>query len=207
MQAYGESYDDANCFWYADPASRPHNGLLPSPRLHLTDVDIPEGEWDASYGSIPVVPIPDCLVYVFVIDRYQTTPIAMHTHSPDLSSQALVAHTQLLLDSFERVVGRSLMPRTGNPQEEVGVLDLCISNQSLLHDTNVGHGWRVFFFFGCALKASRMFNLPDRVVLSHGTQEDPVLNYANALGLKLWEMDWERLTSTPSRKYVSTSAS
>lgn len=154
-----------------------------------------------------VVPKSDCLVYVFVIECHQTTPIAMHTHSPDLSSQALVAHTQLLLDSFERVVGRSLMPRTGNPQEEVGVLDLCISNQSLLHDTNVGHGWRVFFFFGCALKASRMFNLPDRVVLSHGTQEDPVLNYANALGLKLWEMDWERLTSTPSRKYVSTSAS
>lgn len=119
MQAYGESHVDARCFWYSDPASMPHNGLLPSPRVHLTDVDIPEGEWDASYDRDHcVVPISDCLVYVF--DCHQTTPIAMHTHSPDLSAPALVAHTQLLLDSFERVVGRSLMPRTGNPQEEVG---------------------------------------------------------------------------------------
>ena len=37
------------------------------------------------------------------------------------------------------------------------------------------------------------------VVVSHGTEADPVLNYGNAAALALWEMSWEELTSTPSR--------
>ncbi|WP_042166342.1 MEKHLA domain-containing protein [Paenibacillus gorillae] len=37
------------------------------------------------------------------------------------------------------------------------------------------------------------------VILSHGTEADPVLNYGNAAALQLWEITWEELTSTPSR--------
>lgn len=37
------------------------------------------------------------------------------------------------------------------------------------------------------------------VVLSHGTEEDPVLNYGNRIARQLWEMDWDQFTSTPSR--------
>lgn len=37
------------------------------------------------------------------------------------------------------------------------------------------------------------------VVVSHGTEADPVLNYGNAAALALWEMTWEELTRTPSR--------
>lgn len=37
------------------------------------------------------------------------------------------------------------------------------------------------------------------VVVSHGTQADPVLNYGNRVALRLWEMDWDELTGTPSR--------
>ncbi|HXJ42448.1 MAG TPA: MEKHLA domain-containing protein [Bryobacteraceae bacterium] len=37
------------------------------------------------------------------------------------------------------------------------------------------------------------------VVVSHGTEADPVLNYGNAAALRLWEMSWEELTRTPSR--------
>ncbi len=37
------------------------------------------------------------------------------------------------------------------------------------------------------------------VVLSHGIQDDPVLNYGNRAALDLWEMTWEEFTSTPSR--------
>jgi hypothetical protein len=36
-------------------------------------------------------------------------------------------------------------------------------------------------------------------VLSHGTEVDPILNYGNRSALKLWEMDWEEFTRTPSR--------
>jgi len=37
------------------------------------------------------------------------------------------------------------------------------------------------------------------VVVSHGTEADPVLNYGNQKALALWEMTWEELTRTPSR--------
>jgi hypothetical protein len=37
------------------------------------------------------------------------------------------------------------------------------------------------------------------VVVSHGTEADPILNYGNRTALDLWEMTWEQLTKTPSR--------
>ncbi len=37
------------------------------------------------------------------------------------------------------------------------------------------------------------------VLVSHGTEADPVLNYGNATALALWEMTWAELTLTPSR--------
>lgn len=47
--------------------------------------------------------------------------------------------------------------------------------------------------------APQLFSSKEIVVLSHGTQDDPVLNYGNELALSIWEMDWDRFTSTPSR--------
>ena len=46
--------------------------------------------------------------------------------------------------------------------------------------------------------AARVFSAP-RVVVSHGTQADPVLNYGNQTALMLWEMGWDSFTVTPSR--------
>jgi hypothetical protein len=46
--------------------------------------------------------------------------------------------------------------------------------------------------------AKNVFEAPF-VLVSHGTEADPVLNYGNAAALKLWEMSWEELTRTPSR--------
>lgn len=37
------------------------------------------------------------------------------------------------------------------------------------------------------------------VVVSHGTQADPILNYANRRALQLWEMEAETMFQTPSR--------
>lgn len=47
-------------------------------------------------------------------------------------------------------------------------------------------------------QAQRLFDSPF-VVVSHGLQDDPVLNYGNRMALDLWEMDWDRFTQTPSR--------
>lgn len=37
------------------------------------------------------------------------------------------------------------------------------------------------------------------VLVSHGTEADPVLNYGNATALRLWEATWAELTRMPSR--------
>jgi MEKHLA domain len=37
------------------------------------------------------------------------------------------------------------------------------------------------------------------VVVSHGIEPDPILNYGNQQALHLWEMDWSQFTQTPSR--------
>jgi len=37
------------------------------------------------------------------------------------------------------------------------------------------------------------------VVVSHGIEADPILNYGNHVALDLWEMTWEQLVETPSR--------
>jgi hypothetical protein len=46
--------------------------------------------------------------------------------------------------------------------------------------------------------AEKIYHAPS-VVVSHGTEADPVLNYGNAAALALWEMSWKELTRTPSR--------
>lgn len=75
-----------------------------------------------------------------------------------------VEHTQLLLDSYERLVGDPLIHRSGNPLEE----------------------------------SKRLFEAPF-VVVSHGTQADPILNYGNRTALTLWEMKLATFLQTPSR--------
>jgi len=52
--------------------------------------------------------------------------------------------------------------------------------------------------FSPAELAEKIYHAPF-VVVSHGTEADPVLNYGNAAALALWEMSWEELTRTPSR--------
>jgi hypothetical protein len=46
--------------------------------------------------------------------------------------------------------------------------------------------------------ASRIFEAPF-VIVSHGSQPDPILNYGNRAALELWEMSWDEFTRTPSR--------
>jgi hypothetical protein len=47
-------------------------------------------------------------------------------------------------------------------------------------------------------QAERLFRAPF-VVVSHGTEADPILNYGNAAALALWEMMPGQFTQTPSR--------
>ncbi|WP_447978555.1 MEKHLA domain-containing protein [Candidatus Nitrospira bockiana] len=47
-------------------------------------------------------------------------------------------------------------------------------------------------------QAAAVFDAPF-VLVSHGTGDDPLLNYGNRVALELWETTWEALRRTPSR--------
>jgi len=47
-------------------------------------------------------------------------------------------------------------------------------------------------------EAKRLFDAPF-VVVSHGAEADPLLNYGNAAALALWELTPQELIATPSR--------
>lgn len=46
--------------------------------------------------------------------------------------------------------------------------------------------------------AQRLFEAPF-VLVSHGTEADPILNYGNRRALELWELGWDELRQMPSR--------
>lgn len=73
--------------------------------------------------------------------------------------------SQLLLNSYERLLQRPLLVRPSTIAEQAKAL----------------------------FEASFM-------IVSHGLEEDPILNYGNQTALNLWEMTWEELTQMPSRQ-------
>lgn len=38
------------------------------------------------------------------------------------------------------------------------------------------------------------------VLISHGTEADPIFNYANRRALEQWQLDWDTFTQMPSRR-------
>jgi hypothetical protein len=54
---------------------------------------------------------------------------------------------------------------------------------------------------GAAL-AEALYHAP-AVVVSHGTQPDPVFWFANRTAQRLWELDWDAFTRMPSRQSVA----
>ncbi|MEP6933280.1 MAG: MEKHLA domain-containing protein [Nitrospirota bacterium] len=83
---------------------------------------------------------------------------------------ATIEWSQLLLNSFCHWIGRELLERAGDPNDQ----------------------------------ARSLFQSPF-VVISHGMEEDPLINYGNQVALELWEMTWGDLTRTPSRLTAESS--
>ena len=76
--------------------------------------------------------------------------------------------SQLLLNSYEKWVGRPLIPRVALETD-----------------------------------AQKLFLSPV-VVVGHGTEDDPLLNFGNQAALILWEMSLNELLATPSRRTAET---
>ena len=83
---------------------------------------------------------------------------------PPWQTAAWIQQTQIILNSWRLHLGKELLERSEDPEDE----------------------------------ARRLFEAPF-VVVSHGTQEDPILNYGNRMALELWEMDAATLLTMPSR--------
>ncbi len=77
---------------------------------------------------------------------------------------AVIDWIQLLLDSYEKLLGYPLIEHGGEGRE-----------------------------------VSKTLFFAPFVLVSHGTQADPIFNYGNQTALSLWEMTWDELTRTPSR--------
>lgn len=50
-----------------------------------------------------------------------------------------------------------------------------------------------------AIQQARTLFEASVVVVSHGVEPDPILNYGNQTALNLWELPWEQFIRTPSR--------
>lgn len=86
--------------------------------------------------------------------------------------------------------------RLSLPWQEPGVLEhsqlLCASF----------HHWSGVYLVAPELSASDQAQAlfqADFVVLSHGLEIDPILNYGNQAALNLWQLNWQEFTRMPSR--------
>jgi len=93
--------------------------------------------------------------------------------SPWKTPQVL-QHSQHLLKSFHHWTGRSLLSKSAN---------LSVNSSLELLESS----------------AQELFDAPF-VVVSHGTEADPIFNYGNRQALTLWELDWQSFTQMPSRQ-------
>ncbi|MFY4728751.1 MEKHLA domain-containing protein [Nitrospira sp. BLG_2] len=50
-----------------------------------------------------------------------------------------------------------------------------------------------------AKQQARMLFEASIIVVSHGVEQDPILNYGNQTALDLWELSWDQFIKTPSR--------
>ena len=73
-------------------------------------------------------------------------------------------------------------------------------SQRLLHSFQHWTGRSLFDVNGSPVEiAQALFEAPF-VLVSHGTEPDPIFNYGNRRALELWELSWQEFTQMPSRK-------
>lgn len=92
-----------------------------------------------------------------------------------IGGRDITSHVTLLHDSLQKLTGRGICERMGISE------DVLQSSNDTYNDI-------------C---------LDDRFVLiSHGTEEDPIYNFANLAGLEAFVRTWEELIKIPSRQSV-----
>lgn len=96
------------------------------------------------------------------------------SQAPSAANHYHVGHASLLVDSYHRVCGKHLLPHI---------------NIKELDDTP-----------NSQLTVAKSLFEANFVVVSHGTEDDPIFNYTNQRAMGLFEMDWQAFVALPSRK-------
>lgn len=102
--------------------------------------------------------------------------------------------------SLSRFPATALKIRVMSKHDAIELSDSCVRQSRLILDSY--RHW-----LGVDLIArgdspeedSQRLYAADFVVVSHGTEADPILNYANQTAQTLWEADWNTLLQMPSR--------
>jgi MEKHLA domain len=77
---------------------------------------------------------------------------------------------------------------------------IIIHSQRILHSYQHWTGESLFDLSAAPEEiAQNLFEAPF-IVISHGTEPDPIFNYGNARALELWELSWEDFTRMLSRQ-------
>jgi MEKHLA domain len=77
---------------------------------------------------------------------------------------------------------------------------IIIHSQRILHSYQHWTGESLFDLSASPEEiAQNLFEAPF-IVVSHGTEPDPIFNYGNSRALELWELSWEEFTRMPSRQ-------
>lgn len=117
--------------------------------------------------------------------------------------EPVIAHTQILAHSLKHWTGRDLLAGgapVSDPALSAGVHASAGSGGTLKRELQRGgpEAGAPSADESPAEFAEKIFHAPF-VLVAHGPEADPVLNYGNAAALALWEMSWGELTRTPSR--------
>ncbi|PMB43008.1 MEKHLA domain-containing protein [Fischerella thermalis CCMEE 5330] len=70
----------------------------------------------------------------------------------------------------------------------------------LLRSFEYWTGRSLLYVNGSAQEIAQALFAAPFVLVSHGTEPDPIFNYGNRKALELWELSWQDFTRMPSRK-------
>ncbi len=93
----------------------------------------------------------------------------------------------------------SPQPLPSSPGDPSGEPAWIARSQEILNSFSRWLGRELIPRSGDAAEESRRLFAAPFVLVSHGTEPDPILNYGNATALTLWEMDLAQFIRTPSR--------
>jgi len=156
-------------------------------------------------GVTPLLPLPELEKIGFKVAVDPTSTLALTGYAVRAFAQAWLGDGlpvgdagRLSFDEIKAVVGVGEVQGWGS--EPAWRSPAALHHARLLLDSFARVVGRELLPRGGSAEAEarRLYEAPF-VVVSHGTEVDPLLNYGNRTALELWEMPWEMLVGTPSR--------